>query len=203
MEGLCLKGEKVVLRPLEELLTEENLKKIYSWHRDHEIMFWMGCRPVNASFSGFARWFRRFIAKFEPEMSFGIMDGGGELIGRISCYGLDKTRKEAEIGILIGEKSLWGKGYGRDALVTFLRYLFDVVGLEKVRIRTMDRNRRARQCFSRCGFQESRRVLLSLEIGDVPGVEMTLSVENFHRIFNREERHAGAIPSDDTWPDRL
>ena len=184
MESLCLKGEKVILRPLEELLNDENLKKIYSWHRDHEVMFWLGCRPVQSSFSGFASWFRRSIGKLDQDMAFGIIDGTGELIGRISCYGFDGARKEAEIGIMIGEKHLWGKGYGRDALITFLRYLFNEKGLKRVRLRTMDRNGRARRCFSKCGFRESRRGILTLEIGDVPGVEMTLSAEDFHKIFD-------------------
>ncbi len=181
MEALHLKGEKVTLRPLKELLTDENLRRIYSWHKDQEIMFWMGCRPVKSSFLGFASWFRSFIGKLGSEMAFGIIDEGGELIGRISCYGLDETRKEAEIGILIGEKRLWGKGYGRDALITFLRYLFDEVGLRRVRVRTMDKNKRARHCFSQCGFRESNRLTLSLEIGEVPGIEMTLSAEEFRQ----------------------
>ncbi|MCS7286834.1 MAG: GNAT family N-acetyltransferase [Anaerolineae bacterium] len=185
MESLCLRGERVILCPLQELLTDENLRRIYSWHRDQEIMFWMGCRPVRSSFANFASWFRCAVRKLSTEMAFGIINGGGELIGRISCYGLDEAKKEAEIGILIGEKGFWGKGYGQDALVTFLRYLFEEVGLRKVRLRTLYKNLRARRCFSRCGFQESRRLTLSLEIGEVPGVEMTLSAEDFYKTFDK------------------
>lgn len=185
MKSLCLKGERVILCPLQELLTDENLKRIYSWHRDQEIMFWMGRRPVKSSFAKFASWFRCTIRKPGLERAFGIINGEGELIGRISYYGLDEVKKEAEIGILIGEKGLWGKGYGQDALVTLLRYLFEEVGLRRVRLRTLYKNLRARRCFSRCGFQESRCLIFSLEIGEVPGVEMTLSAEDFYKTFDK------------------
>ncbi len=181
MENYCLKGEKVTLRPLVELLNQENLQKIYAWHKDPEIMFWLGLKPVSSPFSKFASWFRNSLEKLGPELAFGITDGRGELIGRISCYGLDEKRKEGEIGILIGEKSLWGKGYGQDALLTLLRYLFGQLGLKRVRLRTMERNVRARRCFSQCGFRERRRLTLSLEIGEFPGVEMTLSAEEFYQ----------------------
>lgn len=184
MGSFCLKGEKVILYPLQELLTPDNLKKIYSWHKDQETMFWMGCKPVKSSFTSFVSWFHRSVKELGPELAFGIIDGGGKLIGRISCYGLDDKKQEGEVGILIGEKSLWGKGYGRDALVTFLRYLFDEVGLKKVRLRTLYRNIRARRCFSRCGFKESRTLTLFLEIGEIPGVEMILSAEDFYRTLN-------------------
>lgn len=184
MESLCLKGEKVILRPLQELLTPDNLKRIYSWHKDQEVMFWVGCRPVKSSFTAFVSWFHRSLERLGPELAFGIIDGGGKLIGRISCYGLDDRKQEGEIGILIGEKSLWGKGYGQDALITFLRYLFGQLGLKRVRLRTLSKNNRARRCFSRCGFRESRSLTLYLEIGDVPGVEMTLSAEDFYRTFD-------------------
>ncbi len=181
MENRHLKGEKVTLRPLIELLNQENLQKIYTWHKDPEIMFWLGLKPVNSSFSKFASWFRNTLEKLGPELAFGITDGEGKLIGRISCYGLDKGGREGEVGILIGEKSLWGKGYGQDALLTLLRYLFGELGLKRVRLRTMERNMRARRCFSHCGFRENRRLTLSLEIGEVPGVEMTLSAEEFYQ----------------------
>lgn len=183
MKGPVLEGEKVLLRPWKELLDDANLRRVYRWSRDKEVMYWMGFLPTPLSFPEFARNVRQHASRTEGKLlTFGILDKSGRLIGRITCYNIDATLKEGEIGIVIGEKYLWGKGYGSDALRTFINYLFLEKGFKRVHLRTIKGNLRAQRCFARCGFQNTaRRVMLSLETGEFEGVEMELWADEFLR----------------------
>ena len=47
-----------------------------------------------------------------------------KLIGTVTAY-IDKPNSVANVGILIGEKSIWGQGYGHEAWRGFCNYLLD------------------------------------------------------------------------------
>lgn len=89
-------------------------------------------------------------------LTFGIFDERQEYIGTIELYDIRGTR--ATLGIIIGEKSHWGKGYGPEAIYALLEYAFDSLGLDLVRLSTFDDNPRAQAAFAKVGFREIRRV---------------------------------------------
>jgi RimJ/RimL family protein N-acetyltransferase len=66
--------------------------------------------------------------------------------------------RRGELGILIGEKDYWGKGYGTDAIVTVLRFAFEAMNLHRVWLTTGENNPRAFACYRRCGFREEGRL---------------------------------------------
>ena len=57
-----------------------------------------------------------------------------------------------EIGIVIGEKEYWNQGYGTEAIVTVLRFMFTEMNLHRVMLRVFDFNHRAQRCYEKCGF---------------------------------------------------
>lgn len=67
-------------------------------------------------------------------------------------YTLRPGENAARIGIVIGERDQWGKGYGKDAVMTLLRYLFREKNIGRVELDTNFSNVRARRCFEACGF---------------------------------------------------
>jgi RimJ/RimL family protein N-acetyltransferase len=67
-------------------------------------------------------------------------------------YNADFHRKEAEIGVTIGLREYWGRGYGTDLLRTFAGYLFESLSLERIYLKTLDWNLRAQRCFENAGF---------------------------------------------------
>ncbi|MDD5398520.1 MAG: GNAT family protein [Dehalococcoidia bacterium] len=73
-------------------------------------------------------------------------------MGTCSLFNFNLAGNSAEIGIMLGEKMYWGRGYGEDALNTFMLDIFEVSGLQSLILRTLDWNVRARTCFEKCGF---------------------------------------------------
>jgi RimJ/RimL family protein N-acetyltransferase len=68
-----------------------------------------------------------------------IVDQNEKHIGNMNAY-VDEQDLTGDIGILIGEKEYWGKGYGLEAYQIAMEYLFNEVGLRKITAGTMEPN---------------------------------------------------------------
>lgn len=62
----------------------------------------------------------------------------GTPIGSMTAY-IDRHNSVADMGIMIGEKRYWGKGYGKEAWETFMQYLLSN-GIRKVEAGCMGAN---------------------------------------------------------------
>jgi RimJ/RimL family protein N-acetyltransferase len=83
---------------------------------------------------------------------FAIETFDGRHIGNCVCYNMDREKREAEVGIMIGESDYWDRGYGTDAVTTLVDYVFGAMDLQRIHLKTLDWNQRAQRCFLKCGF---------------------------------------------------
>ena len=79
------------------------------------------------------------------------------LIGLTGLYTIFQPPREAFIGIQIGERDCWGKGYGTDALRVLLRYAFGELNLYRVSLSVLEGNDRAMRSYEKCGFRYEGR----------------------------------------------
>ena len=61
-------------------------------------------------------------------------------IGTMTAY-ISKFHNTADIGILIGDKDVWGKGFGYEAWYIFCEYLFNDKKIRKITAGTVKSNR--------------------------------------------------------------
>ncbi|MDX2005729.1 MAG: GNAT family N-acetyltransferase [Meiothermus sp.] len=141
---------KVTLKPFTETLTDEEWRRFYDCFRDPEIAEWNGSRPLKMPLWLFKRVVMGEVSRGD-RLGFGILDECGEWLGTVELYEL--SRNEATLGILIGAKARWGKGYGTDAVRAVLQYGFTKMGLRKVKLRTYKHNVRAQRAFEKSGFR--------------------------------------------------
>jgi len=73
----------------------------------------------------------------------------------IGFFGLwvDLIHSEAWVGIGIGDRESWGKGYGTDMMKLCLQYAFLELGLERVSLGLHEYNPRALRSYEKCGFR--------------------------------------------------
>ena len=84
---------------------------------------------------------------------FGIRTLGDDcLIGTIDLDGIQWNHSEAFVGIGLGERSFWGKGYGTDAMRIMLRYVFTELNLHRQTLTVFDYNPRAIRSYEKAGF---------------------------------------------------
>jgi RimJ/RimL family protein N-acetyltransferase len=89
-----------------------------------------------------------------------------QVIGATELRNIDRTHRTAEYGIIIGEKSCWGKGYGTETTLLMLDYAFNVLGLHNILLRTFAYNERAVRAYTRAGFRVMGRQREAARLAD-------------------------------------
>ncbi|MDE3228804.1 MAG: GNAT family N-acetyltransferase, partial [Chloroflexota bacterium] len=84
----------------------------------------------------------------------------------ISLRDIDLTKGSAELGISIGRKDCWGRGFGTEAITLILDYGFAVLGLHNVMLTTYAYNERALRSYRKIGFTEFGRRREAMRIGE-------------------------------------
>ncbi|TCS81049.1 GNAT family N-acetyltransferase [Tepidibacillus fermentans] len=74
-------------------------------------------------------------------------------IGGCGINKLDWKNSVAVVGIFIGDKEYWGKGYGTDAMKVLIRFIFEQMNIHKVRLHVFAFNKRAIKSYEKCGFK--------------------------------------------------
>ena len=150
VEGELARGLQVVLREK----TIADAQQDWEWRCDPELATFDAARPYNGSLS-------EYLAIASDEIAYpsryrrtiAVEDFEGRHIGNVMFYNADYSRREAEIGITIGVRDYWSRGYGTDLMRTFAGYLFEAFGFERIYLKTLDWNLRAQRCFEKAGFQ--------------------------------------------------
>ena len=166
-DALYVVGEKVLLRDKRA----EDVADDYAWRRDPELCKLDATLPIQMSSAEFrryaveelgyqSRWSKRFAIDALDDKSDEAGDeiGPGRHIGNCMYYDIDERRSETELGIMIGDREYWGRGYGQDAVRTLLDYIFTSTDLGKVYLHTLAWNDRACRSFANAGFIEVRNV---------------------------------------------
>lgn len=180
---------RVTLRPLLTLGPPE-WRAMYGYFRDRELADWNGAKPIRIP-----EWlFTRMMLDEEragERHGFGVFDEAGRLIGSVELYDLrpapPATPREATLGAMIGERALWGQGYGREAVRAVLRWAFEGRDppLWAVRLRTFSHNRRAQRAFLAAGFRE---------VGREPGPGRVEVLMRVTRDEWREQHRSDPVP---------
>jgi RimJ/RimL family protein N-acetyltransferase len=79
-------------------------------------------------------------------------------IGGTSFHSVDWKNRAAEIGIMIGEKKYWNRGYGRDTMRLMLSHGFNDLNLNRIYLFVFDTNQRAIKAYNAAGFVEEGRL---------------------------------------------
>lgn len=137
----------VTLRPLEL----EDADIMYVWHQDYELDIYAGWSPRRSRALFQQRLEKKIMEPDDEFITFGIV-AGGSLVGRISLQMIDREHRTASVGILIGERHLWGRGIGKAAVRILADYAFTVENLDKVTAEVYGFNERSQRLFESVGF---------------------------------------------------
>lgn len=150
-----LRGEKVTLRSVER----EDLERLWRFCNDLEVELAGGGDPPQPTS------LERVRARFDREAGEGsrdktdfVIEADGECIGHCGLFHIDVAARHCELGITIGDKEYWGRGYGREAVRLLLDYAFRVRNLRRVWLEVHAANERAIRAYRACGFVEEGRM---------------------------------------------
>jgi RimJ/RimL family protein N-acetyltransferase len=81
-----------------------------------------------------------------------------KLIGSTSLWVQRWTHSDAWLGIYVGEREYWGKGYGTDAMRLIVGYGFNELNLRRITLGLHAYNERALKSYQKVGFQLEGRI---------------------------------------------
>ena len=152
---VIIKGTKVALTPQQR----ENVPTYWKWICDPEVNVGLTNIGACVSIENEYAWYDDNVAKAGGgSVNFDIHEVNGmRLVGDCALFDIDHVAGTAELGLIIGEKDCWNRGYATETVALLVRYAFDVLGLSSVVLHAYDFNEPAIAAYRRAGFREVGR----------------------------------------------
>lgn len=149
-----LLGERIALRRFQRSdITEDYI----GWLNDPVAVRFSNQRFVQHDAVSCERYFQSFAGT--PNLFLSVRSRAEDRpIGTMTVY-ISPQHCTADMGILIGDRTFWGKGFGQDAWKTMLKWLLGPGGMRKVTAGALAVNEPMIRLAERCGMRlECRRM---------------------------------------------
>lgn len=148
-------GERIRLRGVER----EDLPQFVTWLNDPEVVDGLSMF-LPLSMADEIKWFEG-VAALEPAVKplvIEILDREGwRMVGNSGFMGFEWTNRAAEVGIFIGDRSIWNMGYGTEVMRLLLRHGFETLNLNRIWLRVHADNPRAIRAYEKAGLVHEGR----------------------------------------------
>ncbi|MFA4932275.1 MAG: GNAT family N-acetyltransferase [Caldisericia bacterium] len=178
---VIINGTKVALTPQQR----DNVPTYWKWICDPEVNAGLTGAGACVSIENEYEWYDNKVAKADGgSVNFDIHEVNGmRLVGDCALFDIEHAAGTAELGLIIGEKDCWNRGYATETVALLARYAFDVLGLSSVILHVYDFNERAVAAYRKAGFREVGRrrgvrhgarivheVIMDIVLGEVAGL---------------------------------
>lgn len=142
-----LVGEKCYLSPI----SAEDAETYVRWLNDLEVAQYLTLAHQVITVAAE----KELLQKLSGEgQNFAVVDRKTDkLIGGCGLINPDHLNRIAEVGLFIGEKSFWNRGYGQEVLRLLLDYGFNILNLNNIMLTAYAFNTRAIRCYEKAGFK--------------------------------------------------
>lgn len=135
---------RLVLKKHDRLYT--SLEREIGWLSDEKVTKYSEQRHKDHSFTSQLE----YINSFKPYDHYYQIWLGEKHIGSVSAY-VDPPNRVADMGIMIGDRSEWGKGYGLEAWRGLMSILLSI-SMRKLEAGCMETNEAMQSIFDRSGL---------------------------------------------------
>jgi RimJ/RimL family protein N-acetyltransferase len=147
-----LVGKLVTLRAF----TEADMPRLTEFRNDVEVELLGGGDPPRPRPLSLVQEFFEERVKDKDSQNFAI-EADGVFIGDCGLFNADLRSGTAEVGIGIGDRAYWGRGYGREALTLLVDYGFRMQNFRKLWLEVQGSNEQAIRAYRAVGFVEEGR----------------------------------------------
>lgn len=137
---------------LREVRLEDVNENYYRWMNDPDVTRFLESRFYPHSLESL----RQFVTGKQGDRNNVflaiVLHDGDRHIGNIKLGPIDWIHRLGEIGILIGEKDCWGKGYASQAICLLADYAFNRLDLYKLTAGCYGNNEGSTRAFEKAGF---------------------------------------------------
>lgn len=146
-----LLGDRCYLRPLREADIEGNW---LHWFNDPEVTSLMIRGSFPATVESQTAFYRSVTDGSESDLVLAIVAReGGTHVGNVGLHRIDWQHRNAEFGIVIGEREFWGRGIGTEATRMICRHGFDRLNLHRIWLGVFADHAAAIRSYEKVGFK--------------------------------------------------
>lgn len=150
MRTPILEGKKIFLTGLTQKV---DFEKYASWLNDQPTTLFMASGRFPVTVTDLKAYINHYM-KLRNGMLFGIfLKKGKRHVGNITLHQIDYQNRFGEIGIILGEKSMRGKGIGTEAIRLVVEHAFLKLNLHKVGAGIVHGNVGSLKAFQKAGFK--------------------------------------------------
>jgi RimJ/RimL family protein N-acetyltransferase len=155
-QSVTMEGARVKMTPLQL----ENIYTHFEWNNDRELNRLDSEVPyVEETFFEFKQRFDDLVFSPSPlSRDFEIHAEDGTLIGVAYVASISRHHRHCLVGVTIGDRRYWGRGYGRESLEMLLGFCFDELGMHRVAAETFEYNTAWRKVVEDAGFSREGTV---------------------------------------------
>lgn len=147
-----IKGKRVVLRPMKP----DDIPRQHAFEQDLAL-YGLDCDFPHVASLEHTQAFYEERTKPNKNIAPFAIEVNGLYIGFCTLMNLQNRNGNLELGIMIGDRAYWNKGYGREVVKLLLDYGFHYLGARRIALTTHAKNDRAIRCYLACGFVEEGR----------------------------------------------
>jgi len=144
-----IKGKLINLRPLRK----NDLDEIMKWINNSEVTKYLSSFGFSISRLEEEKYMEKMMSENDKQKNLVIETKDGKYLGQIALGHIDWKNRNAELGIVIGSKKYWGKGYGTEAIKLLLDHGFHLMNLYSIYLWVFEYNQRGIHCYEKCGFK--------------------------------------------------
>ncbi|MFC1760453.1 GNAT family N-acetyltransferase [Planctomycetota bacterium] len=155
MDVAFLEGKGIYLRELRESDLEGNW---YNWFNDAKVTTFQNKKIFPNTKQKQRKYFERLNASTE-DVVFAIVESETKKhIGNVGLHHIDWVHRSAELGIVIGDISCWGRKYGQQAWRLITEYGFNTLNLHRLYAIIMTENHVSVKCAEASRFRREGKI---------------------------------------------
>lgn len=81
------------------------------------------------------------------------LKGSNRYIGNVYMTEINEINRSCQSHIIIGECDCWGKGYGREALLLAVGYMFNERNMNRIQANILETNTQSLRMHEKCGYR--------------------------------------------------
>lgn len=179
--------------------TPASLEPLWRWKNDVEIQRLSDDETHTFTRAEVAARLERWMRPSDDIVHLAIgLVGRVEPIGFLHLALIERAHRRCRLGIVIGEKDLWGRGYGHLAVVQAVDHAFDVLDLDRITAEVYADNTRSARLFEGVGFVREGFVRESIHRDGQRVDELIFGLLRHEWIRGRSDRDRISLPAGHT-----
>lgn len=150
-----IKGDKIYLR---ELRASDLTGPWYTWLNDSEVTTFQNKGIIPNSIEKQTKYYESLIHNPNEVVLAIIEEETQNHIGCVGLHRIDWVHRSAELGIVIGDRAVWGKKYGKQAWSLISEYGFKVLNLHRIYAVIVEGNIASQKSAEASGFVQDGKM---------------------------------------------